>query len=100
MVKGNLSRFGQAVPASGAEGGTSDETLAATLAAQLKTFEILKEFIINLTKALIAAGAGSAVSRAYAELGSLNSEAAMNVLSDYESEDDSHLFSQQQELVE
>ena len=78
----------------------SDEALATSMAAQLKTFEILKEFIIKLTKALIAAGAGGAVRDAYANLGLSNSQAAMNVLSDYESEDDSHLFSQQQEVAE
>lgn len=76
------------------------ESLAATVAAQVKDPEILQKFIVNLTKELIAAGAQSQVASAALASGMMDSKAAMNVLSDYESEDDSHLFSQQQELVE
>lgn len=74
----------------------SDAEVASTLAEQVKDVNVLRKFIVNLTAELMANGAGAAVRKAADASGMMDSMAAMNVLSDYESEDDSHLFSQQQ----
>ena len=96
VAKGSLlSKSDDAPPAGGAGSGMGGQSLAATVAAQVEDPEILQKFIVNLTKALIDAGAQSQVASA-ADASFKDSMAAMNVLSDYESEDDSHLFSQQQ----
>ena len=94
--------FKRAMSRDGGAGGTDDDDiLAKTVAGQVQDTDVLKQFIINLTKELIKKGgpAKSAVSAASAALGVVSGE-AMNVLSDYESEDDSHLFPQQQPLAD
>lgn len=76
----------------------TDEEVSEQIAEIVKDQSRLQQFIIALTQALMRLGgrARSAVAMAALE----NASEALNMLSDAESEDDSHLFPQQQREVE
>lgn len=110
--KGTQSRRdagGSGSPASRASGEEQPKSVAEQAARTVLDNgnpETLKRFISELVKALMRTGASAATQmtliKCYGE-DALNTKvalAAMNVLSDYESEDDSHLFPQQQPLVD
>lgn len=82
-----------------AEAPVDDDQLVGQVSRSIDTEAKLRAFITNLTQALIKQG-GSARSAVQMAVGIKPASEAMNVLSDYESEDDSHLFPQQQAPAE